>query len=140
MIEAYSNNLSVNTGEAVTFNNTALRKGCTVQNSGATIQFNKCGIYQVNVNATAVVPSATSSAPANASLELRKDGTAQPEASVASTAASETAKQALSMTALVQVPSNNSCDACTAPTTCSLVNTGAPVTFDNVNIVVTKIV
>lgn len=140
MIECYSNNLSVNTGEAVTFNNTSLRKGCTVQNSGATIQFNKCGIYQVNINATALVPSAQSSAPADASLELRRNGTAQPEATVAATAASATDKQALAMTALVQVPGNNSCDPCSTPTTCSIVNTGAPVTFENVNLVVTKLV
>lgn len=140
MIEAYSNNLSVNTGEAVTFNNTSLKKGCTAQCSGATIQLNRCGIYQVNVNATALVPSAQSSSPADVSIELRKNGMSQPEASAASTAASETEKKSLSMTALVQVPSDNGCGPCSSPTTCSVVNSGAPATFENINIVVTKLV
>lgn len=140
MIECFSNNLSVNTNEAVVFNNTALLKGCTVQNSGATIQFNKCGIYEVALNATAIAPSAESSTPADITLELRKNGTAQPQATVSATAASETDKQALSLVTLVQVPENNSCSMCSSPTICSVMNTGAPATFENINIVVTKLV
>lgn len=140
MIESYSNNLSVNTDEAVTFNNVALKKGCTVGTSGATIQFNKCGVYEVCVNATAVIPSATDAAPANATIELRKDGLKQPQAVSSATAASATAKVPLSLTSFVQVPMSASCDPCSSPTTCSIVNSGAPVTFDNISVLVTKIV
>lgn len=140
MIECYSNNATVGENEAVVFSNTAIKKGCTVEKNGATIQFNKCGIYEVNVNASAVAPSAQSSAPVDVSLQLMKNGMAQPQAQASETAASETAKVSLGFTTLVQVPSNNSCDMCSAPTTCSIVNTGAEAVYDNINLIVTKLV
>lgn len=140
MLECYSNNATVGENEAVAFNNTAIKKGCTVEAAGATIQFNKCGIYEVSVNASAAAPSATSSAPVDVSLQLMKNGVAQPQAKAMETAASETAKVNLGFTTLVQVPENNSCNMCAAPTTCSIVNTGAEAAFDSINIVVTKLV
>lgn len=140
MIECYTNNATVGENEAVVFNNTALKKGCTVESNGATIQFNRCGIYEVNVNASAIAPSATSSAPVDVSLQLMKNGVAQPQAKATETAASETAKVSLGFTTLVQAPANNTCNMCTAPTTCSIVNSGAEATYDAINIVVTKLV
>lgn len=140
MIECYSNNASVGADEAVVFTNTAIKKGCTVEAAGATIQFNKCGIYEVAVNASAVAPSATSSAPVDVTLQLMKNGVAQPQAKATETVASESAKANLGFTTLVQVPENNSRNMCAAPTTCSIVNSGAAATFDSINIVVTKLV
>lgn len=140
MIECYSNNATVGENEAVAFTNTAIKKGCTVEASGATIQFNKCGIYEVSVNASATAPSATSSAPVDVKLQLMKNGVAQPQAQATETAASETAKVSLGFSTLVQVPENNSCSMCSAPTTCSVVNAGAEAAYDNINIIVTKLV
>ena len=49
MLEAYSQNLTVTEGQAIPFNNLALKKGCTVELvTPTTIQFNKCGVYKVN--------------------------------------------------------------------------------------------
>lgn len=138
MIECYTNNATVGADEAIVFNNTRIKKGCMVDVNGATIQFNKCGIYEVNVNATATAPSATSSAPVDLMVELKKEGVTQGKAT--ETATSETAKSALSFTSLVQVPQNNSCSPCISPTTCTVVNSGAEAVFDTINLVVTKLV
>lgn len=140
MIECYSKNVSCATGEALAYNNVALKKGCTVEVSGASIQFNKCGIYEVSCNASVSAPSATSSAPTDVSIQLMKNGAPQPQAVSTATLASETSKAALGFTTLVQVPENNSCCACSAPTVCSVVNTGTEVLFDSINVVVTKLV
>lgn len=138
MIECYSKNVSVAQGEPITLNNTTIKKGCTVEVSGATIQFNKCGIYELTVDASMVVPSASSSA-ADASIQLLKDGVPQPQAVSTGTAESDTAKVPLGFTTLVQVSQSNSCSMCTAPTTCTIVNTGTATTAD-LNLVVTKLV
>lgn len=140
MIECYTNNATVGENEAIVFSNTAIRKGCTVEANGATIQFNKCGIYEVYVNASASAPSAQSSSPVDVTLQLMKNGVAQPQAKATETSASETAKVNLGFTTLVQVPENNSCKMCVTPTTCSIVNTGAEAAFDTINIVITKLV
>lgn len=140
MIECFTNNATVGEDEAIVFNNTTIRKGCTAVVSGASVQFNKCGIYEVSVDATATAPSATSSAPVDITIQLMKDGVAQPQARATETAPSETAKCSLGFTTLVQVPENNSCCPCSAPTTCAVVNAGAEATYDHVSIVVTKLV
>lgn len=126
--------------EAVTWNNTVLKKGCTVEVSGATIQFNKCGVYEVSCDAEVSAPSATSSAPVDVSVGLYKNGNQQPQAQTAATISSETEKAGLSFVTLVQVPENNSACLCSSPTTCNIVNTGAAATYDHINLVVTKLV
>lgn len=140
MIECYTKNASEGENEAVTWNNTSLKKGCTVEVSGASIQFNKCGIYELSCNATVSAPSATSSAPVDVEISLAKNGSQQPQAQASATISSETEKAALSFVTLVQVSENNSCCPCSSPTICSVVNTGAAATFDNINLVVTKLV
>lgn len=140
MIECFSNNLSVNTGESVSFSNKILKKGNTVDGSGASLQFNKCGIYELSLHATAVAPSATDSVPADVTLQLKKDGADQPQATASSTVASATAKTNLAFTTLIQVSKNNSSCPCASPTVCSVVNSGAPAVFDVIDVTVTKIV
>lgn len=142
MIECYSNSISVNTGEAITFNNVALRKGCTVDVSGASIQFNKPGIYEVTVHGSAVAPSASSSAAADVAIQLRKEGNVQPQAYNKATANAATDVQSVGFTSLVKVDRQGcgTCNCCESPVTCSVVNTGAPASFENVAVVVTKIV
>lgn len=140
MIEAYSNNLSAATNEAISFNSISLKKGCTVSSSGTVIQFNRPGVYELSVNATATVPSAQSSAPADATIQLYKKGAAEPQAFSSVTAVSETDKQALSFTTLVRIQPSGCCEKCSVPETCTVINTGAPVNFENINLVVTKLV
>ena len=125
MLEAYSLNQTVGTLEAVPFTNVSLKKGCTAVLSGtSTIQLNKCGVYMVEFNASAT---------ASTTLELYKDGVAQPQAQSTDTS--------IAFTTLVQVTENNSCCPCSSPTTIQIINIDdADATLTNANIVITKIV
>lgn len=124
MLEVYSLNVTVPADSTIPFNNISLKKGCTATLNGvSSIELNKCGVYMVSVDAS----SATTT-----TIQLFKDGVAQPQAQ--STGAS------LHFTTLVQVPQNNSCCVCSEPTTIQVKNTGdAASTFTNVNVVVTKV-
>ena len=125
MLEAYSLNATVGANSSVPFGNVTLRKGCTATLSGAgTIELNKCGIYMVDVDAS--LTTATT-------IQLYKDGVAQPQAQSNGTCPS--------FTTLVQVPNNNSNCPCSSPTTIEVYNADdAQAVFDNINIIVTKIV
>ena len=123
MLEAYSLNVTAAANSNVPFNSTSLTKGCTVTKpSPDTINLNKCGVYMVAVDCSAA---------ASTTIQLYKDGVAQPQAQ--STGSSP------SFTTLVQVDHNNSCCACSSPTTIQVKNTVAT-TLTDVNIVVTKVV
>ena len=123
MLEAYSQNIDVAANSPIPFNSTSLIKGCTVTKpSTDTINLNKCGIYMVSVDA---------SAEASTTLQLYKNGVAQPQAqSTGGTPAFNT---------LVQVSENNSCCPCASPTTLQVVNTTAT-TLTDCNIIITKVV
>lgn len=125
MLEAYSTDVEVAANAAIPFNNVSLEKGCTaILTSPSTINLNKCGVYMVSCDAS------TESA---VTIELFKDGVAQPQAQ-------STGDSALSFVTLVQVDKNNSCCACASPVVLQVKNIGdAAVTFTNVNVCVTKI-
>ena len=122
MLEAYSLNVAVEADSYVPFNSTSIIKGCTATKPSAdTIDLNKCGVYMVSVDA---------SAEASTTLQLYKDGVAQPQA--------QSTGLTPSFTTLVQVDKNNSCCACSSPTTIQIHNSTAT-TLTNANITVTKI-
>lgn len=122
MLEAYSLNVAVEADSYVPFNSTSIIKGCTATKPSAdTIDLNKCGVYMVSVDA---------SAEASTTLQLYKDGVAQPQA--------QSTGLTLSFTTLVQADKNNSCCACSSPTTIQIHNSTAT-TLTDVNITVTKI-
>lgn len=124
MLEAYSNNIDVAADAAIPFNSTTLIKGCTVTHPSAdTFNFNKCGVYMVSVDA---------SCEAESTIQLFKDGVAQPQAQ-------STGGSSLSFVTLVQVDKNNSCCACSSPVSIQIENTGAAAVFTDVNIVITKV-
>ena len=125
MLEVYSLNVTVPADTAIPLNNVSLKKGCTAVPSGASsIALNKCGVYMVACDA---------SAEASTTIQLFKNGVAQPQAqSTGGTPA---------FTTLVQVEENNGCCACESPTVIQVVNTGtAEATFSQVNVAVTKVV
>ena len=124
MLEAYSLNVIVPASSAVPFDNVSLKKGCTATLNGvSTIELNKCGVYMVNCEAS----SATST-----SLQVFKDGVAQPQA--------QSVGNSPCITTLVQVTQNNSCCACSEPTTIQIRNIGtAAATLTDCNVCVTKI-
>ena len=123
MLEVYSTNVEVAADSAIPFQNVALKKGCTAELSGTgTIQLNKCGVYMVSCDA---------SAEASTTVQLYKDGVAQPQAqSTGGTPAFVT---------LVQVPENNSACPCASAVSLQVVNTTAT-TFTDANVVLTKVI
>lgn len=140
MIELYSNNVTVAAGTVtptnVPLNVVSVRKGKTTCESGAgSINLNKCGVYFVAVNASGVAATA-----GNLTLQLAVNGQLQPDAIATQTAADTTGVNNLAFTTLVQVRDNNGCGCCDAPTVLSLLNVGEGAVYDNVNVVVTKLV
>lgn len=124
MIEAYSLNVTVPANSTVPFNNVSLQKGCTAVLAGSTIELNKCGVYMVSCDASAATAT---------TIQLFKDGVAQPQAQSTGTSPS--------FTTLVQVDRNNTCCACSSPVSIQLRNTGSSAaTFTDVNIAITKVV
>lgn len=138
MIELFSNNVIVASGVAIPLESVSLIKGNTVINSGTrTIQFNKSGIYKVDVNASAVSTTATTG---EITIQLMQNGVLAPYAIASETVANTTATHALGFSALVQVPNDN-CNCCckSVPTFITIMNEGVGATFSNINVVVTKI-
>ena len=135
MLELYSLNVEVDQNGSIPFNNVDLAKGCTaVLAAPGTVQFNKSGVYMVDVSA-----SITPAAAGDVSIQLAKDGVLELGSfSEATAAAGDTI--ALGFTSLVQVSKNNNpCNCTTNPTTIQLINTGQAGTFPIVRMVVTKI-
>lgn len=138
MIEVFSNGVSVASGVAIPLENVSILKGKTVINSGTrTIQFNKGGIYKVDVNATGVSTTATTG---EITIQLMQNGVLSPAAISSETVANATASHALSFSTLVQVPNDN-CNCCckSMPTIITIMNQGVATTFSNINVVVTKV-
>ena len=123
MLEAYSTNVTVTANGAIPFNNVTLEKGCTAKLSApATIELNKCGVYMVAVDVSAAATN---------TIQLFKDGVAQPQAQSTGTS--------LGFTTLVQVDKNNcNCNCCSSPVDLRVVATTAG-TLTNANICVTKV-
>ena len=122
MLEAYSLNVTVAADSPIPFNNVSLEKGCTaVLPSPSTIELNKCGIYMVEVDASSA---------ASATIQLFKNGVAQPQAQSTGTSPS--------FTTLVQVDHNNSNCCCASPTSIQVRSITAS-TYTDINVVVTKV-
>lgn len=122
MLEAYSTDVTMAVDTAVPFNNISVKKGCTAElPSPSTIQLNKCGVYMVALDGVAG---------ASATLQLYKDGIAQPQAQSTGTT--------LGFNTLVQVDRNNTRCCCSSPVNLQVICEDA-VTLTNVNICVTKI-
>lgn len=134
MIEIYSNNINVDENAVVPFNNISIKKGCTaVLSAPSTIQINKCGIYMIECNASAIA-----SADGVVSIQLYKNGIPQPQAQSSATCANGS-NIAVGFATLVQVQQSNGYGCCDAPTLLHIVNTGVGVEYDNINVCVTKI-
>lgn len=135
MLEAYSKNQTIPaTTGVIPFNSVTLKKGCTAELNGvSSIQLNKCGVYEVIFNATALATTA-----GDITVEMTKNGVAQPQATRTITGATVATSVNVPIATLVQVTDNNSCRCCDTPTILQFINTGVAWTGD-VDIVVTKI-
>lgn len=122
MLEIYGLNVTAVADTPLEFNNTSVKKGCTAElESPSTIQLNKCGVYMVEFDGSAA---------ASNTVQMYKDGVAQPQAQSTGTNPS--------FTTLVQVDHNNSGCCCSSPVTLKFIPTGAG-TFTDINVCVTKI-
>ena len=120
MLELYSLNVEVDENGTVPFNNVDLAKGCTaILTAPGTVQFNKSGVYMVDVSAS-IEPAAAG----DVSIQLAKNGVLELGSFSSATAAAGD-NIALGFTSLVQVSHNNNpCNCTTNPTTIQLINTG----------------
>lgn len=133
MIQAYSNNISVPANTAVPFNNVKIKKGCTAALSGpATFQLNKRGVYCVKLDAYGEAAAA-----GEISLQLYKNGVAQPDAiSQATGAVGE--NDTLHFSTLVQVEQDNTPCCCTGPVNLNVVTGDTGINGMHINVVITK--
>lgn len=122
MLQAYSENVAVAANAPVPFNNQVIRKGATVVMAGpGTIELNRMGVYMVSVDGVAGTET---------TIQLYRDGVAMPQAQSTGTV--------VGFETLVQANANNNQCCCSSPVKLQVMNTTAA-TFDNVNIVVTKL-
>jgi hypothetical protein len=136
VLEAYSQNISVQQNVAIPFNNTSIDKGCAIEKAGAaTINLNKCGVYEVCFDAVL----STAGTSGNVQVQMSKNNVAQPQAMSAATSATSASIVALSFTTLVQVSEDNSNCCCSSPTTLQFMNIGPAATFVLANVTVKKI-
>lgn len=135
MIEAYSQNVTVNSNSNIPFEITKIDKGCYENLSGlSSLNLNHCGVYCVTVNGT-VTPSAAGTF----GIELFKDGVAQVDTLTQATVEASQLYPFSFMT-FVQVSKNNSNCACSSPTVLNVTNTGVDVVYNNVKIAVNKVI
>lgn len=122
MLEAYSLNVTVAADSPIPFNSVSVAKGCSaVLTSPSTISLNKCGVYKVECDVSAAAAN---------TIQLYKDGVAQPQAQSTGTSPN--------FSTLVQVDHDNSCCPCASPTLVQIRLTTAA-TLTDANVVVTKI-
>ena len=135
MIEAYSQNVTVNSNSNVPFEITSIDKGCYENLSGSSsINLNHCGVYRVTVNGT-VTPSEAGTF----GVELFKDGVAMFDTLTQATVEASSLYP-FSFTKFVQVSKNNSNCACSSPTVLNVTNTGVAAVYNNVKIAVDKVI
>ena len=134
MLEAYSENITIEGNSFIPFNNVVVKKGCSAEFSGpSTIQLNKAGVYMVECD-VCLDPAATG----EISIQLYKNGIAQPQSISVKNGTTGTITN-LGFTTLVQVSENyNKCNCCTIPTTVQIINQSEG-DFSIAHIVVTKV-
>lgn len=135
MLQSHSQNITVPANSAVPFNNN-FEKGCSVvQNGAASFQFNRKGLYLVSFDASAFA-SATAG---NITLQLYRDGVADPGGLTQANSTAATDIEALSFTTHVQVPCDNTCACNVSPVTVQIRNIGVPATLVQANVVITRL-
>ena len=135
MLNAYSVGQTIAANDYISFNLVALRKGETAVLSGnSTVQLNKAGVYAVSFEITG-----TPAAAGAVTVEMLKDGVAQPQATATLPAALTTVSVALPITTLVQVQHDNGPCCCRAPVVLQFRNTGVGLNNAGVRLVITKV-
>lgn len=138
MLEAFTKNEIVAADTAIPFRNVSIHKGCgeTINNSSITL--NKCGVYKIDVDASAYAGTGTAT-----SIQLMRDGVLVPQAysveglSTATTPDAAT-PNSMHFSTLVQVDKNNGPCPCMSGVNVSVIS-GTAATFVQCNICITKV-
>lgn len=132
MVQAYSENITVNTGGVIPFNNVVIEKGSTATMVNNSTQLNAKGVYEVKFNA-----SFTPAEAGDIIVQLYINGLPY---APAKTTVSATVGNSFSIPfqTLVPVSHNTTPCCCSLPDVLTVVCTGVGVT-GSANIVVTKI-
>lgn len=136
MLQSYTKNVSVAVNSAVPLNNVSTIKGCTTTTSGnSAISLNKKGVYMVSVDAVA-----TAETLGDIQFQLSQNGILLPQAITAETATDITSQHSLSFVTLIKVENDACrCDCSASDTIINFINNGVQTTYNNFNVVVTKI-
>lgn len=124
---------SVLTDGTITFTTDRILTGCTATRNGNTFQLNKPGYYYITFSATGT----TTAAAGDVTVELYNGGVAVPGALASFYSAAVVNEGNLTISTIIRVPP--SCCAIDNTANLTLVNTGVPATFTNVNINITKL-
>ena len=132
MIQTYSNNVDASANSSIPLKNLTILKGISTTKEGDTILLNKCGVYKVEVDGSVTVPSGGS-----VTIQLEVNNVLQSDAFSTVTAV---ASQVIpfNFDKLLQVPFSNTPSPCASPTSVKIVSNVAA-TYNNVNVIVTKI-
>ena len=134
MISSYNNaTQTVATNGLLTFTTNRILTGCTATRDGSTFQLNKPGYYYVTFNAVAAATEAVG----ELTIELQNNGVAVPGAEAASTTVTAGNNDNYAFTTIIRVLP--SCCVVDNAAKLTLVNTGVPATFENVNVNITKL-
>lgn len=136
MLEVYSKNVVVAENGLIPLTNVKTLKGTSTQPLGAsTIQFNKCGIYEVTVSGSVI-----GSAAGEIEVQLEKNGIIEPQAVSLITAADTTSLIPFSFTTLIQVPDSNNVNCpCAITTTIDIRNAGIEATYSTIDVVAIRL-
>lgn len=137
MVNSYTNtSIDALTNGALPFNNDSVKTGYTVMHApgSTTFSLNKPGFYFITFNGVGAATTTTG----NITVQLQRNGIAVPGATsstVSNTALTDIGS--LSFSTIIQV--KPSCCSVDNSTNLTLVNTGVPTTFSNINVVITKL-
>ena len=136
MLNAYSNGQTIAaTNGLVPFTSVSLAKGETTELSGInSILLHRAGIYLINM-----VVTGTPAAAGAVTVTMTRNGVTQNQATVNDPTAATTVGVTMPMVTLVQVPENDGCCCCKAPTVLQFVNTGVGLNNASATLVITKV-
>lgn len=134
MLEAYSTNQTIVTNGTLPFNATKVSKGRTATLNGvSTIELNKAGVYEISLNISGLPSEA-----GDVTINTLVDNVVQTN-NINIPTVLTTVGVSATLTTLVKVLYNNTCQCNSSPTSVSFINTGVGLANFNCNVVVTKL-
>lgn len=135
MLQIYSTNIDVVANAPFALSNIVINKGCGVQVVGNSLQFNRRGIYRIDVDGYG-----TGSAAGTDTVNLTVSGIATPQALTSFTTAESTINNFGFTTFIVVSTDSYNCGCSyTIPTTAQIINGDIALTGAHINITVSRV-